>query len=246
MRLVYFDEVKYQPPVQPYYWLGALSIPTETIEKVEAEVAVLAAEYFQSANLERETEFHAKDIFHRKSHFKDWKDTAARMECLERLIDVISMNEEIRKIYVRIDPSKMVRTHGWEKDAFMFLVERVQIDSVSQKCKCLLVGDLDGDFSDSSVSNLSRYREQGTDFTFGKEITNILDSVYFIPSHHSRLIQLADVYNFCLQLAQSPDDGDNYPRARLKSYIREKSTILSPQRYKEWPSSESWHAKRAA
>lgn len=36
MHLVYVDEVKYEPPVQPYYWLGGLGIPDRAIQSVDA------------------------------------------------------------------------------------------------------------------------------------------------------------------------------------------------------------------
>lgn len=200
----------------------------------------LSREYFGTQQLSRDTEFHAKDIFHRKRHFSTWTDLSRRLECLQRLASIAGDPDLVRRIYVRIDPSKMVRSHGWDRDAFMYLVEKVQLDAATQATHCIMVGDLDSEFSDGSVSNLSRFREQGTDFAFAKKVDRIIDSVYFIPSHHSRLIQLADVYTYCLQLMHSPDD-DNYPRKKMKEYIREQTSILRPNRYKEWPTAQSWY-----
>lgn len=246
MRFVYFDECKYQPPNQPYYWLGALSIVSNSVAEVERRVNELSREYFGTQQLSRDTEFHAKDLYHRKRHFSDWKDVGKRLECLQRLAAIAGDAELVRRIYVRVDPSKMVRSHGWDKDAFMYLVEKVQIDAASQSTECIMVGDLDGEFSESSVSNLSRFRAGGTDFAFSRKIDKIVDSVYFIPSHHSRLLQLADVYTYCLQLNDGPGD-DNYPRKKMKDYIRESTNLLKPSRYKEWPTDQSWYStKRAA
>ena len=151
MRLVYFDECKYQAPDQPYYWLGALSICAEAAPAIEEEVNLLSEEYFGTRMLKRETEFHAKHIFHRKNHFRDW-EIERRLECLSRLAQIVGNNDAIRKIEIRIDPSKMVAKSGWEDNAFMFLTERVQIDTESLSSKCIMIGDFDGEFADGNVA----------------------------------------------------------------------------------------------
>ncbi len=245
MRLVYFDECKYQPPNQPFYWLGALSIASDSISTIESRVNALSKTYFGTQQVSRETEFHAKDLFHRKKHFSSWNDMGKRLDCLQALATIAGDDELIRRIYVRIDPSKMVRSHGWEQDAFMYLVEKVQIDAASLSSECILIGDLDSEFSEGSVTNLARFRDEGTDFVYGRKIDKILDSVYFIPSHHSRLLQLADVYTYCLQLFHGPGD-DNYPRKKMKEYIRNETNILRSNRYKEWPTDQSWYARKRA
>lgn len=245
MRFVYFDECKYQKGIQPYYWLGAISICSEKVAEVESRVNDLAERYFGTTELSRHTEFHAKDLFHRKNHFREWKDTAARIECLESLAAIVGDNELMRRIHVKIDPALMVREHGWEDDAFMYLTERIQRDSTHLKEKSIMIGDLDGEFSERSVVNLSRYRSEGTDYLFGVKIDRLIDSVYFIPSHHSRLLQLADIYTYCLQLYYS-SEPDNYPRKRLKDFIANKTNLLSCSRYKHWPTSQSWLATAAA
>ncbi|SMQ75818.1 Protein of unknown function [Altererythrobacter xiamenensis] len=238
MRLVYFDECKYNLPAQPFYWLGALSICADAAPEIEESVNRLSDEYFGTRVLSRETEFHAKDIFHRKNHFRDW-EIDRRLDCLLKLAEIVGNNKSIRKIEVRIDPSKMVANSGWEDKAFMFLTEKVQIDTKSLSETCIMIGDFDGEFADGNVANLSRFRADGTDYEFGKKIDRIIDSVYFIHSHHSRLLQLADVYTYCLQLDASPLP-ENYPREKLKQLIRADTKLHSPQRYKNWPTEQSW------
>lgn len=72
--------------------------------------------------------------------------------------------------------------------AFTFFVEKAQLDLQKSGSNGILVGDLDTDYADESVSNLSKYREKGTPYFFGRSIDKIVDSVYFIPSHHSRMV----------------------------------------------------------
>jgi hypothetical protein len=233
LRLIYFDECKYNPPTQPFYWLGGISISSNDAADIESKVSDLAQEYFGNRLLSRETEFHAKDIIHGKAQFKKW-DIDKRLECLTRLASLVGNDERIRKFEIQIDVGKMFAAKSIEDKAFMFLIEKIQVDTKDLKEECVVIGDFDGEFADGSVANLSRFRETGTDYEFGKEIDRIIDSVYFIHSHHSRLLQLADVYTFCLQLDASPHEG-GYPRRKLKERVRQETKLHAPQRYKRWP-----------
>jgi hypothetical protein len=240
VRLIYFDEVKYKIGSQPYYWLGALSLDESLVPEIEQAVSALALECFGSSLLNVGTEFHAADMFHRKAIYKGWSDTADRIEKMERLIKIFDRPNEIRKIEVRIDPAKMV-AGGVEQKAFMFLVEKCQVDMQSLSGRGLLIGDSDGEISNSRIVDLSGYRVTGTPYKFGKPIENLIDTVYFAHSHHSRMLQIADFYVFCLQLCASPDANDGYARKRLKKFIRENTNLLVPNRYKYWPTEDTWY-----
>lgn len=244
MRLVYFDECKYHPPSQEHYWIGAVSIDSNDLPWVEKSVNDLSREYFGTQNLSIETEFHAKDIFHRKRHFRDWSEISKRLECLQRLATLVG-SDKIRRIYIRISPALMMRNKGWEDAVFMYLVEKIQVDTAALNDHAIMIGDLDGQFSNASVFNLSRFREQGTDCKFGRKIDRVLESVYFIPSHHSRMLQLADIYTWCLQLCEGNDDG-NYPRSKMRSFVRLQTDRLRSHRYKEWPSNLGWNSSAKA
>lgn len=234
MRLIYFDECKFNPPTQPFYWLGGISICSNDAAQIEAQVSDLAQEYFGSRRLSRETEFHAKDIVHGKAQFRDWS-IEKRLECLGRLASIVGNDERIRKIEIQIEADKMFAAKSIEDKAFMFLIEKIQIDTQGLKENCVVIGDFDGEFADGSVANLSRFRETGTDYQFGREIDRIIDSVYFVHSHHRRLLQLADIYTYCLQLEASPHEG-GYPRRKLKEVVRQETKLHAGQRYKRWPS----------
>jgi hypothetical protein len=234
LRLIYFDECKFNPPTQPFYWLGGISICSNDAAEIEAKVSDLAQEYFGNRRLARETEFHAKDIIHGKAQFRGWS-IEKRLECLGRLASIVGNDERIRKFEIQIEVGKMFAAKSIEDKAFMFLIEKIQIDTKALQEECIVIGDFDGDFADGSVANLSRFRETGTDYEFAREIDRIIDSVYFIHSHHSRLLQLADIYTYCLQLEASPHEG-GYPRRKLKEIVRQETQLHAAQRYKRWPS----------
>jgi hypothetical protein len=238
MRLIYFDEVKYNPPKQNKHWIGALSIPSEVVPDIESRMNEVAHKLFGSNELTRSTEFHAVDMIHGKAHFKG-RDIVDRLAALEGILSIAN-DERIRRITVSVAPERMVAPHTVSDKAFLFLVEKAQHDLTKVHDTGILIGDLDTQYADEGVSNLSRYRERGTPYAYGKTIDRLIDSVYFIPSHHSRMLQLADAYAYTLQLLHSSADGDSYPKARIRGFIGENTNLSWPNSYKDWPSNDSW------
>ena len=48
----------------------------------------------------------------------------------------------------------------------------------------------------------SAFKVTRTNFQFGQEITRVVDTVHHTHSHHSRLLQLADIYTYAVCLGQ--------------------------------------------
>ena len=103
----------------------------------------------------------------------------------------------------------------------------------------MIIADHDKDMMSNNVTNLSFYKEQGTEYTFGKEITKVIDTVHHTHSHHSRLIQLADIYTYSMALYMQPNL--NYPKQRIIDYIKDNTNVGFPSKYKFWPSDQCWH-----
>lgn len=238
MLVTYFDEVKYEATRQPYYWLGGIVASADTIWSLENQLAALSLELFGTPNLTRDTEFHAADIFHRKRNFKDWADVSKRLDVIKRLLTILN-EAAVGKIYVRIEPSKMVAS-DIERKAFMFFTERVEIHLRAEKSPGILIGDRESDRVSGTFSEtLSRYRSSGTPYAYGTQLTHLVDTVHFTDSHHSRMLQLADLYVWTLQFYVS-GAHDKYPRSDLAEFIRGSTNIMSPHRYKIWPTAQSW------
>ena len=230
MHLVYLDEVKFQEGQQPYYWLCGLAISDDKIATVENALADLAEGYFGSRILRQETEFHASHIVHGKGPYK--KATLdERVSLFERLVDVVDEND-LGRIAIRLDPTRIART-DIETIAFMYFVERV--DGLMQRygSKALLIADHEKDLATMNVTNLSNFRADGTDFEYGREINHVVDTVHHTHSHHSRLIQLADLFTYGVCIAHRGEL--RYPKDRLVRYMREKRNFLFPSTYKFWP-----------
>lgn len=239
MRFIYFDEVKYQPGRQPKHWIGALSIGEDIVPEIEARMNDVALGFFETKELNHNTEFHAVDMVQGAAHFKGRK-IDERLCALEEILSIAS-DDRVRRISVCVSPERMIaNSDSAPEKAFVFFVERAQLDLGKTGERGILVGDLDSDYADEGVSNLSRYREKGTPYFFGRTIDRLVDSVYFIPSHHSRMVQLADCYSYSLQLLNSSPDEDRYPKARIRKFLKEKTNLTWANSYKDWPSNDSW------
>jgi|SRR4051812_47944072 hypothetical protein len=237
MHLVYIDEVKHDPPAQAYHWLGALAFPESTVQAADAALSQIAERFFGTSVLDSANELHAKYILQGKGPFKA-RPMQERVELFNSLLDVIG-SHDIGRIEIRLDPAKMIASH-YKDMAFMFLVEKV--DEYMRQCKsiALLIADEDRELAGTNVTSLSSYRRSGTQYAFGREISHIVDTIHHTRSHHSRLLQLADVYVYTLAMAAG--DHSHYPRTKIVEHARKNARILFPTKYKNWPTESSWYS----
>ena len=232
MYLTYVDEVKYDAKQEPYYWLCGLAISDDEIRSIEDSLDAIAENYFGTAELDPSTEFHATQIVQGKGPYKG-HDVGKRVDLFKSLADVIAGHPTIGRIEIRLDPSKM-RRNDYQPIAFMYLVERVNFWTRKKKSLALLIADHDKQFVNTNVRSLSRYKTKGTEFEYGREITHVVDTVHHTHSHHSRLLQLADLYTYSKSLiAKAPD---KYPKSKIYKHITKITHFAWPSAYKHWPS----------
>lgn len=237
MFLVYYDEVKYHPPEQHAFWLGAIAIDSADVIEIEALVNKISEDAIGSVILDKNTEFHGKELCAGKGNFKGMH-LDERLTFLSRLLEIIS-NEKIHLIYVKILPKNIVYTSDTPDEiAFMYLVEQVDGFLKTKKEIGMLFGDYDEPNIGSSVASLSNFRQGSTYWDRGRSIERIIDTVHFARSHHSRLIQLADIYVHCLQFVGRRSEAPW--RKKIEETIRD-SGILIPTRARIWPNEARWY-----
>jgi hypothetical protein len=186
MYVTYFDEVKADPKQgQDSYWVGGICVPMSAISDIEVQVNNLARKWFNSEEMTESTEFHAKCIYFGKFPCKGWKPDR-RLEVLTALVDVIANNENIRRVYARINTTKLKAKDKDAEIAFAMFCERVQL-LVGKKSTTLLIGDLDGEKSSATIKEFPKYRIGGTPWEYGTPIPSIVDCVHFAHSHHPSL-----------------------------------------------------------
>jgi len=234
MKLVFFDEVK-NDQEYPHYHIGAICIDEDNLRSVEDEVSSLANEVFGSHILESSTEFHATEIYHRKNFFKSWADVGKRIDILRRLITILS-REDIFLIDIQINIEPFYGSLLPDEVAFMFLCERADAFLKAKKSFGMLIGDRENDQTSQRFSkSLSEYRTMGTEYAFGQDINNLVESVHFTHSHLSRFLQLADIYAWILQFQLRNRHSKDKKHEAIFDILNDDKINLSPSKYKEWP-----------
>lgn len=234
MKLIFFDEAK-DDPDYPHYHVGGICIDEKDLAEVERAVSAIAAKAFDTADMTRDTELHAAEIFHRKKNFKDWTDFDKRIALLGDVIEILS-REDVQLIDIQVNCQRLRGAQTADEIAFMFLCERANDLARSQKSLGMLIGDRENDQrADLFSRTLSGYRARGTQFAFGRNIHNLVDSVHFSHSHLSRFLQLADVYVWLLQFRSRNRDSDNARHRAVFDLLKRDCVDLFPSKYKEWP-----------
>ena len=236
MKLIFFDESKNDPRYLHYH-LGAVCIDDSSLLQIEARVQKLAVDAFGTFELSAATEFHAAEIFHRNKNFREWHDFGRRIALLGAFIDILSLHE-VQLIDIQINCEKLHLEQVAEEIAFMFLCERANDLVRAQGSIGMLIGDRQSDqHAARSATSLSAYRARGTDFAFGREIRNLVDSVHFTQSHLSRFLQLADIYVWLPQFQNRNRGSKNEHHRAVFELLRREHVRVFPSKYKEWPKS---------
>lgn len=237
MKLIFFDESKNDPDY-PHYHLGAICLDDSALVEIEAAVQELAMDAFGTTELSEATEFHAAEIFHRKKNFKEWHDFDQRVALLGKFVDILS-KKSVQLIDIQVNCALLHNGQHAEDIAFMFLCERTNDLVRAQNSIGMLIGDRESDrHAARFATTLSNYKATGTDFAFGREIKNLVDSVHFTQSHLSRFLQLADIYVWLLQF-QNRNRGSGNPRHQaVFNMLGRVGVDLFPSKYKEWPKHE--------
>jgi Protein of unknown function (DUF3800) len=237
LHLIYYDEVKYDPPKQSSYWMGGICVSHEIVPDLEAQMSEIAVRAFGSATLNKDTEIHGIELCRGSGNFKA-RDFGARLALLTDLLAIIA-REDVARIRIKVNPANILHAADSPSDiAFMFLVEKADALLTEKKSLGMLIGDYDEPAIGTSVSNLSEFRRGSTRWARGKGIRNLVDTVHFAKSHHSRMIQLADVFLYCSQFYWGANASGW--RKAIAEVIRA-SGAMFPTKYKDWPGEARWY-----
>jgi hypothetical protein len=232
MYVTYFDEVKADVSQgQDSYWIGGIAIPMEDVPEIEGQVNDLAKQVFGTTELTPDTEFHCKYLYRGRGPFKGMSPKD-RMDILVKLVDILADNAVIKRVYARvITPNLTASARKPDEIAFAFFCERVQM--LVRPHTTVLIGDQDDEQVKRMIQDFSRYRTSGTFWDYGITIKNVADTVHFARSHHSRMLQLADVYLFYITHMYTSSRKGKWMADQLREKLKGKN--LYAHRYKEWP-----------
>jgi hypothetical protein len=239
--VTYFDEIKPNPKYkQPDFWLGAVSVPMDHVPAIERHVNAIATSTFGSADLTKETELHSVEIYFRNGNFQSQLDVGKRLNTFESLFGIFDTFSQMRKTFVQIKPDNIrYSSRSPERIAFMYLCE--QIDNLMMRLgsHTLLIGDRDEVRTNLAVQEFLTYRTYGTNWGRGKDLERVIDSLYFAESHHSRMLQLADVYVFAMRVSWGPPLTGKMC-SDLKALIN-RSSIDKHDACRIWPNEPVWY-----
>lgn len=238
MHLIYFDEVKDDQDTQKYYWVGGIALESSLVKEVEKKVSDISELHFSTPCIGHDTEFHAAEIYHRKRLFKEWNDPSVRIGLIGALLKILD-DERIKKIYVKIDKAHFNSKFSAKKIdemAFMLFCEKANGLMGRLKDVGMIIGDRENtSLASRYAERLSNWRNFGTDYSLGRRIDHLIDTVHFTESHLSRLLQLADVHIWCRQFRSLNRDSTNdFAKLMLKE-IEAAGNALFAHTYKEYP-----------
>ncbi|WP_281265857.1 DUF3800 domain-containing protein [Curtobacterium sp. 9128] len=173
-------------------------------------------------------EVHAHPIFHGKGI---WSGVPPRVR-IKVFIEVVdAVRESGATVLLRgVPPTRLRRyqdTRGFrerhppEQVAFQHLLQRVDRLAVDQATHALVIADERSD-RDRHRERFAAYQAYGTPGTYmHTKLERLLDTVHFAPSHHSRMLQVADVLAFIWVRSQTVIEHDERQARVMRSLVKD-------------------------
>jgi hypothetical protein len=197
MRLIFLDESARD---RSWYFMGALIADAAAVRSIESGldgIATLVAAH--NRDFDPATEFHAVDVFHGKNGWSDvplgWRVKASVLASkviarstarfVFRGVDVLA-HQETRPAH----PVHLLTLAHVLDDLDVQLHELDPVDELG-----LVLAD-DHHTADSARRSLRDVKLDDGDGGSGRRLARIADTLYFGPSHESRMLQATDVATF--------------------------------------------------
>ncbi len=211
---------------QPIHLLGALVIDSDHIRIVEDAMHEIAGRFGDPTKVE----FKGYDLYQRVGSFKGVEVT----DCIavaEQLIDLAVQNATTFG-YAGVDKRRSNAKDHPQVIAITFLLERLQPFLRSRKEQALIVADEYNELGDSLIEEYERFKKTGTSWGYAKvKLANVCDSLHYVKSKHSRLLQLCDVLTYItskyLQAREQMDErlgNEEMPYQAREKARREQAT----------------------
>ncbi len=227
MRLYYVDEsgntgLNLDSRDQPIHWVVALEFTPQAVKAVQAEMLGLASRVFGARARSPDFEFHGGDIFQGRGDCSPLP-VPQRVALYAELLSLVGRHG--CSVFVQGIEKAGLRAHSIASGepplhphrlAFTYLLERIdesleraQPSAPAEPLYGLVVADEQKEMDREIVQRFADWRDSGTRFGHhARELRYLLDTIHYVPSHDSWLIQLVD----CVA----------YVRSRYGRVLREK------------------------
>jgi len=190
-------------PDQPLHFLLTLGIHEDNSREIDRELFRIALDYFPREARNSDFEFHGGYIYRGEGYFNALSP-ADRLQIYNRLTQVI-VDFELPVFIEGIDKQKLKANstnpgHPYNL-TFLYLVERLEefLESKQPPANGLIFADENRERDRSIISDFDSFKEYGTVHGHQpREIKRLLDTVHFVNSQDSRLIQLADCSSYLI------------------------------------------------
>jgi hypothetical protein len=210
MRLYYVDEsgntgLNLDSPDQPVHWVVALEFTPHAVKAIEAEMQALALRVFPGRARDSDFEFHGSDIFMGRGDCSPLR-VEERVALYGELLALVGRHGcalylqgvDKARLRARADTSGEPPAHPHQL-AFMHLLERIDeaLERVQPDADTALYGlvmaDEQKEMNREIVQRFAHWRHTGTERSGrARELKYLLDTIHYVPSHDSWLIQLVD------------------------------------------------------
>ena len=244
MYLTYLDESgstgrRLDDPDQPVHWLVGVLVPEANVVPLAHALDNVVKNYVPD---DPRRELHGSELFGGDKSWKGvtpsirigvYRDSLAALKEHNCVISYASINKQkLQSLAINASPYLL---------ALHFLIEKID-DLVHQNSnpllqRALLVADQTHENEAHSIDLLFALQRDGSGVFPGKQITNIIDTVHFVPSETNRGVQAADLVAFALRrLGNGGWSSEKPSDIALAEMVRDYVLPLVATYHEEWPS----------
>lgn len=211
MRAIYIDESA--SPDGSEYYLAGLVVDAPALRHIERDMDRLVSDMArQSPGLPPDAEVHAYDVFHGKG---EWAEVPVWMRV--RVCTVVARiirRSGARLVFRGVDIDALERRHAHPHPPHELVLAQLLCDIDARLGPEGALGDVgichadEHHTADSGRRNLRQFKLSRVPGFTDRIIENIGDTIFFGPSHASRLLQAVDVATFFLNRDRNRVEGD--------------------------------------
>lgn len=180
-----------------HFYLGAVVVDGHAAGLIESGLDAIMRDYDGRFGLTSGTELHGNPLFQGKD---EWRDvpTRVRINVYERAMEVVGSSGAavlLRGMNVRRQRERYVDPHPPHEVVLGHLLERVDDFALSAASHALVLAD-EVHTHERHRTNFRHFRTGGTPGYRSTRLRQLIDTIHFAPSNHSRLLQAADLVTY--------------------------------------------------
>lgn len=195
-----------------HFYLAAVVASGDAVRSIEAAYDDLVSEYAARFAIGDDAELHGHDLFQGDAAWGA-VPTRARINVYRRALRAIAEADAqviLRGMDVARQRQRYMRADPPHEVVLGHLLERVNLCVAAQRAWSLVVAD-EVHTQERHRTNFRDFRLNGTPGYMTSTLPRLLDTIHFAPSHHSRLLQAADLVAFLHRRRETHVEAD--PRA---------------------------------